>query len=101
MIPLRTSARPASNCGLTSVDEIGAGAHAPAARPGECAQRDERDVDGDEVDAARQQVRRQMACVDVFEDDDAWVLAQPPVQLPVADVERDDADGAALQHARR
>ena len=38
------------------------------------------------------------ACVDVLEHDDARVLAQPPVQLPVADVERDDASGAALQH---
>ena len=35
--------------------------------------------------------------VDAFEDDDARVAAQPPVELAVADVERDDACGAALQ----
>ena len=29
--------------------------------------------------------------------DDPRVVAQPPVELPVADVERDDAHGAALQ----
>ena len=40
---------------------------------------------------------RQVARVHAFEYDHARVVAQPPVELSVADVERDDARGAALQ----
>ena len=39
----------------------------------------------------------QRARVDAFEDDDARIVPQPPIELPVADVERDDAGGAAPQ----
>ena len=38
-----------------------------------------------------------VARVEVLDDDDARVVAQLPVQLAVADVERDHACGAALQ----
>ena len=41
--------------------------------------------------------RRQVPGVEVLDDDHARVVAQRPVDLPVADVERDDARGAALQ----
>ena len=40
---------------------------------------------------------REHARVDAFADDDARIAAQPPVELPAADVERDDAGGAAPQ----
>ncbi len=39
----------------------------------------------------------QRAGVDAFAHDDARVVAQPPIELSVADVERDDARRAALQ----
>ena len=51
----------------------------------------------DDVDGARQVGQRQMARVEVLDHDDARIVAQRPVELPVADVERDDARGAALQ----
>ena len=44
---------------------------------------------------------RQMARVHAFEDDDARVGAQPPVELAVADVERDDARARRAAAARR
>ena len=40
---------------------------------------------------------RQMPRVEVLDDDHAFVIPQLPVQLTVADVERHDAHGAALQ----
>ena len=44
------------------------------------------------------QVRRlETARVEVLDDDDARIVAQRPVDLPVADVERDDPRGAALE----
>ena len=63
-------------------------------------QRDERHVDGDEVEApclGRKGVGRQRARVRAFEHDHARVGAQAPVELAVADVERDDAGGAVAQ----
>ena len=45
----------------------------------------------------RQLVGGQRARVDPLEHDDPRIAAQRPVELPVADVERDDARGAALQ----
>ena len=45
----------------------------------------------------RHVVGGQRARVDAFADDDARIGAQPPVELAAADVERDDAGGAALQ----
>ena len=41
--------------------------------------------------------RLKVARVEVLDDDDARIVAQRPVDLPVADVERDDARRAALQ----
>ena len=35
--------------------------------------------------------------VDALAHDDARIVAQPPIELPVADVERDDARRAALE----
>ena len=60
-------------------------------------QRDERDIDGDDVEGPGQVGGRQIARVDVLEHDDARVGAQAPVELPVADVEGDDLARAALQ----
>ena len=60
-------------------------------------QRDERHVDGDDIDGTRQIGERQVARVEVLDDDDARIVAQRPVDLAVADVERHDARRAALQ----
>ena len=49
----------------------------------------------------RQVARLQMPRVDVFDHGDARIAAHLPVQLAVADVERDDVPRAALQPARR
>ena len=38
-----------------------------------------------------------MAGIEVLDDDDARVVADLPVELPVTDVQRDDARGAALE----
>ncbi len=45
--------------------------------------------------AMRNIVCRQRTSVHAFADDDARIVAEPPVELIVADVERDDALGAA------
>ena len=64
--------------------------------------RDERDVDRDDVEAPRvggQHLGRQRSGVGFLEDDHSWIGAQPPVELPMTDVERDDAGRAvAEQH---
>ena len=39
----------------------------------------------------------QMSCVEMLDNDDARVVAQRPVDLPVADVERDDPRRAASE----
>src|SRR6185312_15563933 len=56
---------------------------------------DERHVAGDEL--RRERERLQPARVDPLEHDHPLVPAEPRVQLPVADVERDHPSGAALQ----
>ena len=60
-------------------------------------QRDERDVDADARDGAhcRKVARLQVSRVGVFDDRDPRIAAQLPVQLAVADVERDHVGGAA------
>src|SRR4051812_28481219 len=54
-------------------------------------QRDERDVDRHDADRPWQVRQLQMPRVEVLDDDDARVVAKRPVDLAVADVERDDA----------
>ena len=59
---------------------------------------------GDERDVARDQLgcegqRVEVARVHPLEHDDAWIGPQPRVELPVADVERNDPRRAALQEA--
>ena len=61
------------------------------------AQRDERHVDGDDIHRTRQMRGQQVARVHPFDDEDARVVAQPPVELPMSHVERDDVVGATLQ----
>ncbi len=56
---------------------------------------DERHVAGDEL--RRERERLEPARVDPLEHDHPLVPAEPRVQLPVADVERDHPRGAALQ----
>ena len=58
---------------------------------------DERDVARDQLGCERQRV--EVACVHPLEHDDARIGPQPRVELPVADVDRDDPRGAALQEA--
>ena len=64
-------------------------------------QRDERDVHGDEVETTRKVLAREVAGVDTLLHDHARVLAQPPVELSPAHVQRDDLRRTALQeHVR-
>ena len=41
-------------------------------------------------------MRRQVTRIHLIVDDDAWVLAQFPVELSLANIDRMDARGAAL-----
>ena len=106
-LALEAAARPASNCGLTNSTRS-----APAAATGtgeggdDAAQRDEREVRHDE--RARLRTQASAACmvggverarVDALEDDHAAVAAQARVELAVADVDRVDVGGAALEEA--
>ncbi len=59
------------------------------------AQRDERDIGDDEVDALRE--LEALPHVHALARDHPWVLAQRPVELAAADVHRMDAQRAALQ----
>src|SRR5690606_33144829 len=59
--------------------------------------RDERDVDDDDVDRAGELRGREIPRVAPLDDDHARIISQPPVELTVTDVERDDPAGAALQ----
>ena len=61
------------------------------------AQRDERHVDREEIDRRRKIRRLKTARIEVFQDEDARVVAKRPVDLPVTDVERDDARRAAFE----
>ena len=92
--PFPTSARPASNCGFTSGPDVRARTQAAAAARAGCAQRDERHVDGDEVEQcgrSQEAVRGQRPRVQPLDDDHARVVPQPPVELTVTDVERHHA----------
>src|SRR2546427_3884372 len=60
------------------------------------AERDERDVDDDEVDRAGQVAGREVARIEALDDDHARIVSKRPVELAVADVERDHAQRAAL-----
>ncbi len=60
-------------------------------------QRNERDVDRHEIDRVRHVGCRQRPGVHAFADDDARIGAQLPIELAVADVERDHVARAALQ----
>src|SRR3989442_7504611 len=61
------------------------------------AERDERDVDDDEVDQAWQITGGEVARIEAFDDDHTRIVSQRPVELAVADVERDHARRAALE----
>ena len=94
---LPTSSRPASNCGLTSATSRHRERERGERRE-DVPQRNERDIDGDEVGrrAARQQVESS-AGIDPFSHDHAGIGAEPPVELSVADIERDHRRGAPLK----
>ena len=77
MTPLRTSPRPASNCGFTSATTSAPAREQRRQRRQDLPQRDERDVDDDESTGPRQIGRRQVARVEALDDDDARVVAQP------------------------
>ena len=81
-------------------DDVGAGAEQRRHDRQDVAERDERDVDRDDVErraVAGQIAARERARVDALDHVDARIAADLPVELAVADVERDDARGAALQ----
>ena len=95
--PSPTSVRPASNCGLTSATTSPPGQQRRYHRQ-DVPQRDERHIDGHDLDRAPgRSAGVRCAGIEVLDDDDARVGAQLPVDLPVTDVERHDACGAALQ----
>ena len=94
---LPTSSRPASNCGFTSATTSAAGARNGGSAGRMCRSEMNATSIVTSVDAMRHVVGRQRARVDPFADEDARVGAQPPIELAVADVERDDAGRAALE----
>ena len=101
---LPTSVRPASNCGLTRATTSPPGGSSRRHDRQDVAERDERHVDGDEVEhagVAGRSASRQVARVDVLDDGDARIAADLPVQLVVADVEGDDAARRRAGAARR
>ena len=98
--PLPTAARPTSNCGLTIARQSyalrGAGEHGRE----HLGQRDERDIDHDQLGSVRE--RRREAASRAFlplEHRHARIGAQPKLQLAVGDIERDDVRGSALEQA--
>ena len=99
--PRRRRRGPASNCGLTSATTSAARREQRHERRQHQPQRDERHVDGDEIEArgasGPSSVRGQGARVDLLDHDDARDRCAAPGELAVADVERDDARRAALQ----
>ena len=61
-----------------------------AQRGQDVCERDERHVDGDDIDLIRHRSARSASRVDAFADDDARVGAQSPIELAVSDVKSDD-----------
>src|SRR5262245_46072779 len=62
-------------------------------------QRDERNINGAEVEAVGEIVRREVTSVDVLSQFAAAVLAQPPIQLAAPDIDGDDSRRASLEQA--
>ena len=60
-------------------------------------ERDERHVDGDQVDLVWHIILCKRSRIDTFSDDHARIRAETPVELIVADVERDDIARLLLQ----
>ena len=86
--PLPTWPRPASNWGLISGTH-----HPPRLQDGRGGrqhqlERDERDVDHDQIDRLRQ--RFEQAHIGPLHDNDTFVIADTLMQLPVPDVDRVD-----------
>ena len=81
---------------LDERDHIGAAAKRRERRK-DVSERNERDIDRHDVHLVRDVRWRQGTGVHAFVDVNARVSAQPPVQLAVADIERDHARRAALQ----
>ena len=82
-------------------DDVGARGQERRQRRQDVAERDERDVDDDESTGCGTSCGGQRARVDAFEHDDARIVAQLPVELAVADVERDDAAPRRAAAGRR
>ena len=102
--PLPTSSRPASNCGLTSATMSALGREQRRHDRQDVAERDERHVDRHDVEraASRGQVAgREVRALTRSTHDDARIAPQLPVELAVADVERDDARARRAAAARR
>ena len=96
MPPLPTSCFPTSNCGLISATS--SPRRKRRDRRQDQLQRDERDVDGDELDRLVEVLRLQIARVDLLAIDHARIVAQRDVELSVADVDRVHLRRAVLQH---
>ena len=77
--------------------DVGAGRDEYRNRGEDMPQRDEGHIDRDKIDRLRHHVPRERARVDAFANHDTRVVAQAPIELAVADVERDHAFGASLQ----
>src|ERR1035437_1130714 len=88
---------PGLELGFDERHDVGPRGEKRRGRPQNEAQRDERDVDGHDVDLVRYIRARERSGIDALADDDARVGAQAPIELTVADVERDDAGGSSLQ----
>ena len=94
----RTSSRPASNCGFTRATTSAVGRRRAAARPAGCARSEMNETSMVMTsNGPGRSAGVRIPRVDVLADGHARVGAQPPVELSVSDVERDDVPRAALQ----
>jgi hypothetical protein len=60
-------------------------------------QRDEGDVNRHDVDRAGKIGRLQVSGIEMLDDEDPRIVAQRPIDLPMANVERDDVCGASFE----
>ena len=83
--------------GFHQRDDVGAFSKKRRNARKDVAERDERDVNRDDIDERRQVRGLERSCVGALDDDHARIVTQAPVELAVANVERDHADRAAFQ----
>ena len=97
MTPLRTSLRPASNCGLTSAMTSAPG-RSTGGTTGRIRRKEMNDTSIQTISTGPGEIRqRQVASVEVLNHHHARIVSQRPVELPVPDVERNHSCRAPLE----